>query len=226
MNNIRRILLLALGYSLGQLALPAQTLFREDFERPSGKTYTYPGPPNSGYRALANGKLDAWSSGGELKLAELEGVGAGNSGGIRVTVTKPTDQFHVVTLNDISLGVTGDAIKAEDIVSLLVEFAARFPKNKSLAVALLPEGDFPDSAKWDNRLILPLIYGVGDDAFETFTFKGTEFDTDSVEKFIMLVRNRKEKLVKVKLQWVLNNAATWQVGEGFGVDELEIRRGR
>ncbi|MCS6243869.1 MAG: hypothetical protein H2172_08455 [Opitutus sp.] len=223
MTNIRRLQLLTLGYSLGLLALPAQTLLREDFNRPSGKTYTYPGPPNSGYRALANGKLDAWSSGGELTLAELEGVGAASSSGIRVTVTQPTDEFHVVTLNDISLGVTGVAIKAEDIRSLLLKFSARFPKVKSLAVALLPEGNFPDSAKWDNRLILPLAFGGGD-VFKTFTFKGTEFDNDSVNKFIELVRSREEKVVKVKLQWVLNNASIWQIGDGFALDEIEIRR--
>lgn len=216
----------ALFLSLLTLSLPvaAETLVLVDkpLDSPTAESRVFPPEPSERFSYI-DGSIGAWSDSGKIRLTYDGGFGVKSTGGLNAEIVTAADKYYSISVNNITLrGISGDALTARQIESLVFTADIRMPAGRRIELQLMPM--LPDDMKrqaYPSRIVLANLVGTGD--FVRVNLTGAKANQKSREAFLGAFRTaalngRNEVVFHISLHL----DAGWQVGDTLQIDNLKL----
>ena len=188
----------------------ATPLVIETFDEPTGKTYTF--PPKNDWKDHLRGRLSGWSGDGAVAITYGEGLGKGDTGGIKVELARAGSDFAFAKLQLAVLGFTKGKVTAEQVKNLVLVFDIR--GNQPLKIFTTAQTTLKDS--WPSRIELNTITLTP--KWTTVRFPLSNAKPDEIGRFVEAINQ--SEAANIVVMFYLAGFSGWQEKDAFQLDNV------
>jgi hypothetical protein len=200
----------------GAAAARAQVLFTENFETPTGHTFSY--PVTTGFRSHLDGRADGWAGSGRVEVTYARRLGLRDSGGIRLSVTEPSTDFAVLNLRIPIRNMQPGAMTTAWLQALRLRVSVMGTTDRKITPSIhVPAKNAP----WASRLRFPTV--TLSPEWKQITLDFSQIPESQLRVFLdeYNIGDRAELVFSL----YLDPARSWSEGDFIQVDELQLASG-